>query len=177
MYQACEDELSPFFEREYSEFMYEKTIYNYYIHPQWDDFGSHTLYIKILFVDYEDGFAIIEMIGEWNDALYNDIMLFKRDIIEFMMDEGINKFILIGENILNFHASDDSYYEEWFQDVEDGWIVLMNFREHVLEEFRKTGIDYFLNFGGQLDDIVWRKLSPLQLFEEISRLLAKRLSG
>jgi len=28
------------------------------------------------------------------------------------------QFILIGENVLNFHSSDDCYYEEWFQDVE-----------------------------------------------------------
>ena len=47
---------------------------------------------------------------------------------------GINKYILIGENILNFHYSDDSYYEEWFDDNGDnGWIVLLNFREHVLK--------------------------------------------
>ena len=47
---------------------------------QWDDFGSSTLYIKILFADYDGGFAIIELIGEWNDAINNDIMLLKRDM-------------------------------------------------------------------------------------------------
>ena len=68
-------------------------------------------------------------------------MLLKREIIELMVDEGINKFILIGENVLNFHASDDSYYEEWFQDVEDGWIAGINFNEHVIKEFRDHSID------------------------------------
>ena len=66
-YIAAEDERSPFFETEYSEFEFDKMIYNYYIHPQWDCFGSQTLYIKILFVDYDRQYAIIEFIGEWND--------------------------------------------------------------------------------------------------------------
>ena len=51
-YISSEDELSPFYAREHSEFEYSNTIYNYFIHPQWDDFGSSTLYLKMLFVDY-----------------------------------------------------------------------------------------------------------------------------
>ena len=116
-YSAAQDERSPFYGTEYSEFEYTNTVYNYYIHPQWDQFGSNTLYLKILFAEYERGFAIIELIGEWNDALYNDIMFLKRDVIESMLGEGINKFILIGENVLNFHGSDDCYYEEWFPSI------------------------------------------------------------
>ena len=174
-YSACEDPQSPFYRREYSEFYFEHTVYNYLIHPQWDHFGSHTLYIKVLFADYQDGFAILELLGEWNDALYNDIMQLKREVLEVLVDTGIQHFILIGENVMNFHASDDSYYEEWFQDVEDGWIALVNFREHVLQEFRQNGIDYYLNFGGDLDDFPWRKLGPRQLFQHISDVLAKRL--
>ena len=120
LFTAEEDRFSPFFGRTYSEFEYSQTLYNYYIHPQWDEFGSNTLYIKVIFAEYEQGYAVIELIGEWNDALYNDIMLLKREVIEDMINKGINKFILIGENILNFHTSDDCYYEEWFQEVEDG---------------------------------------------------------
>lgn len=74
------------------------------IHPQWDHFGSNTLYIKILFVDYAEGFCIIELIGEWNDALYNDIMQLKREVLEILMDCRINRFVIIGENVMNFHA-------------------------------------------------------------------------
>lgn len=177
IYRACDDERSPFFEREYNEFHFEHAVYNYLIHPQWDEFGSQTLYLKILFADYNEGFAVIEMIGEWNDALYNDIMILKRDLIESMMDEGIDKFILIGENVLNFHASDDSYYEEWFQEVENGWIAMVNFRDHVVEEFSSTGIDYYLNFGGNLNDLNWRKLSPRQLYDEIETIMSNRLSA
>ena len=98
LYIAEEDENSPFYGREHSELQYTNTIYNYYIHPQWDDIGSETLYIKVLFADYDEHFAIIELIGEWNDAINNDIMLLKRDVIDELIYMGINKFILIGEN-------------------------------------------------------------------------------
>ncbi len=46
IYVASEDPQSPFYGREYSEFEFENTIYNYMLHPQWDNIGSETLYIK-----------------------------------------------------------------------------------------------------------------------------------
>jgi hypothetical protein len=175
LYRSEDDDLSPFFEREYSEFEYTNQVYNYLLHPQWDEFGSPTLYIKILFADYNEGFAIIEMIGEWNDAVTNDIMFLKRDVVEVLLENGIQKFILIGENVLNFHASDDSYYEEWFQDVEDGWIAAVNFQKHVLQEFKDANIDYYLNFGGDLDNMDWRKISPMQMFNLVQHTMQRRL--
>jgi hypothetical protein len=175
LYIASEDERSPFFGREYSEFEYTHAIYNYVIHPQWDDIDSPTLFIKIIFADYEQGFAIIELIGEWNDAINNDIMILKRDIIDLMTQEGINKFILIGENVLNYHYSDDCYYEEWFEDVEDGWIAFLNFRKHVLAEFQQANIDYYIVSGGQLNDVGWRTSSPQQLFEKVEFFVQKRI--
>ncbi|MGV8879309.1 MAG: hypothetical protein ACOH2A_09785 [Sphingobacteriaceae bacterium] len=175
-YIASEDERSPFYETQYNELAYDKQIYNYFIHPQWDYFGSGTLYLKILYVDYEYNFAIIEFIGEWNDAISNDIMLLKREILDLMVDDGINKFILIGENVLNFHSSDDCYYEEWFQDVEEGWIAGINFREHVIDEFKQANIDYYINFGGQLDQLSWRSLKPSQFYKKVEEQLVKRLN-
>lgn len=175
LYIASEDERSPFYEREYSEFEYTNAIYNYLIHPQWDDIDSPTLYIKILFVDYDQKYAIIEMIGEWNDAINNDIMLLKRNVIEKIMEEGINKFILIGENVLNFHASDDCYYQEWFEEVEDGWIAFLNFRKHVLDEFQHANIDYYILSGGKLNDVAWRTSSPNELYEKIEHYVQKRI--
>ena len=62
-YIASEDRYSPFFRRQYDEFQYTLKVYNYFIHPQWDQFGSTTLYGKVLFVDYDEGFAILELIG------------------------------------------------------------------------------------------------------------------
>lgn len=177
LYAAEEDERSPFFGRHYSEFSYTDHIYDHYIHPQWDNIGSSTLFIKLLFTEYDEGFCIIEMIGEWNDCLHNDIMILKRDIIDQLQHEGISKFILIGENVLNFHASDDCYYEEWFDDIsdEDGWICLLNFRDFVLNEMSGAGLDQYIAMGGELNDLDWRTFRPLPLFQKIEQLFNRRL--
>ncbi len=175
LYIASEDAQSPFYERSYNEFEYDKQIYNFYIHPQWDDIGSETLFIKILFVNYDSGFAIIELLGEWNDCINNDIMLLKRDIVDLLIAEGINKYILIGENVLNFHASDDSYYEEWNEDIEDGWVAFLNFRKHVLTEFQRSNIDYYILLGGNINEVSWRTYEPNELFQKIDNLVMKRL--
>lgn len=177
LYAAEDDERSPFYGRQYSEFSYTDHIYDHYIHPQWDNIGSSTLFIKLLFTEYEEGFCIIEMIGEWNDCLHNDIMILKRDIIDQLQHEGINKFILIGENVLNFHASDDCYYEEWFDDIsdEDGWICMLNFRDFVLNEMSGAGLDQYIAMGGELNDMNWRTFRPLPLFQKIEQLFNRRL--
>lgn len=165
-YIADEDPKSPFYGRLYSEFEYSNKIYNHYIHPQWDEFGSLTLYTKILFVDYEEQFAIFEMIGEWNDAIYNDIMYFKRNLINELIDESIFKYIIICDNVLNFHASDDSYYEEWYEDIkeENGWICFINTFKHVEDEMKSAMLQYFINFGENYNDINWRIFTPNNLF-------------
>ena len=176
LYNSEEDKHSPFFEQEHSEFEFSQTVYNYLIHPQWDGFGSPTLYLKILFVDYEAGVGIIELIGEWNDVIQNDVMVLKRAIIESMIDQGIQRFIFLGDNLLNFHAADDAYYEEWYNELDEGWIAFINFRDHVLDEIKQYKIDYYLNFGGELDDLHWRKLSPQQLIDKVSLIINKRLN-
>ena len=176
-YIASEDGNSPFYEREYSEFEFDKRIYNYLIHPQWDHFGSTTLFLKVLYSDYDSGYSIIEFIGEWNDAIENDIMVLKRDVIELMMNNGIHKFILIGENVLNFHSSDDCYYEEWFEEVEDGWIATINFHEHVVKEFIAANIDQYFVFGGELEEIEWRTYLPTNLFAKVESLVNKRIGS
>ena len=175
LYISSEDPHSPLYGRIYSEFHFENTIYNFYIHPQWDQIGSETLFLKILFVDYDEQYMVIELIGEWNDAIENDIMTFKRDIIEPFLNHGINKFVLIGENVLNFHYSDDCYYEEWFDEVEDGWIALINFHEHVIKEFERINIDQYFVMGGELEDIEWRTYQPAHFFNKVNDLVAKRL--
>ncbi|MCI5057056.1 MAG: hypothetical protein MRY83_13155 [Flavobacteriales bacterium] len=175
LYVASEDPYSPFFGREYSEFEFSNKIYDHLIHPQWDEFGSPTLLLKVLYADYQEGYCILEFIGEWNDCIHNDIMTLKRDIIDHMMDNGITKFILLGENILNFHASDDCYYEEWFEDVEDGWMALLNFRPHVLEEFMRENIDQYFVMGGQLNELAWRALGPKNLYLKVESLVNRRL--
>ena len=172
-YIASEDERSPFYGRVYDEFRFTQKIYNYFIHPQWDAFGSATLYMKIIFVDYEDGFAIIELIGEWNDCLTNDVMFLKREIADQLMLHGINKFILIAENVLNFHGSDDCYYEEWYDDIKDegGWICFINILDHVEEEMRDTNLHFYVNFGEIFNDINWRPHKPKMVFKAIEAAL------
>ena len=93
-----------------------------------------------------------------------------------MIDYDINKFILIGENVLNFHYSDDCYYEEWFDNVEEGWIALVNFHEHVIHEFERINSDHYFVMGGELEEIEWRTFRPFQLFEKINKLVVKRLN-
>ena len=177
-YQSSEDPQSPFYGKQYNYDLYSEHIYNYYIAPGWDYFGSDTLYLKILYADYFEGVAILEFIGEWNDALYNDIMHLKRNIVEPLMAEGICKFILIGENVLNFHGSDDCYYEEWFEETEDrgGWIAAINFRDFVMEEWCRFNIDSFINFGGTLQLSKWRTLEPLALFKMVRQLIERRIA-
>ncbi|TNE77612.1 MAG: hypothetical protein EP333_00610 [Bacteroidetes bacterium] len=174
LYIADEDENSPFYGREYSEFEFQNRVYNYLIHPQWDHIGSNTLYIKILYVDYEDGYAIIEFIGEWNDAIENDIMTLKRDILDEMIPMGVSKFIFIGENVLNFHASDDCYYEECIDDLEDGWIALINFHEHVESEMISVGIDQYFIMQGELDELDWRTYLPHQFYKKVKKIVKDR---
>ena len=179
-YIASEDEQSPFFGRIYDEFRFTHQVYNYFIHPQWDEFGSHTLYTKLLYADYDEGFAILEMMGEWNDCLHNDIMYFKREVVDPLTEEGINKFILVCENVLNFHGSDDCYYEEWFQEVieEDGWICFINTLSHVNEEMAETQLQHFVNFGPEFNDLNWRPHKPkliLKMVEQMVRGRVKRI--
>ena len=176
LYSASEDPRSPLFETENDLTYFTHDIYGYYIHPQWDPIGSETLFIKILFADYEEGFAVLEFIGEWNDALHNDIMHLKRNIVDPLIQEGIKYFILIGENVFNFHGSDDSYYEEWFEDVEEGWIAAINFQEFVMREMQQYNLDSYINFGGSLEEMPWRTLDPPTLFRRIDSQIQKRLS-
>ncbi|RAW02990.1 hypothetical protein [Pseudochryseolinea flava] len=177
-YNPAEDDRSPFFGKQYNFDVYSETIYGYYIDPAWDNIGSETLFIKILYTDYQQGFTIIEFIGEWNDAINNDIMTLKRNIIEAMMAEGIFKFILIGENIMNFHGSDDSYYEEWFEEVEDegGWIAAISFPDFVFAEMSRFRLDHYILSGGTLSIDNWRTFQPTILFDKVDGLVQRRLN-
>ena len=178
-YDSSFDQRSPFYGKEYNYDLFKDTIYGYYIHPAWDSFGSETLYLKVLYVNYNLGFVIIEFIGEWNDTLNNDIMLLKRNFLEVLMKEGIFKFVLIGENLLNFHGSDDSYYEEWFDDVEDenGWIAAINLPDFIMSEQTKFHLDHYVNMGGTPQIDHWRTLHPQKLFELVSGLIQRRLGA
>ncbi len=174
IYTSEEDRLSPFYGRQYSEFEFSQTVYNYYIHPQWDDFGSRTLYLKVLMADYEEKYAIIELIGEWNDAVENDIMELKREVLEKFMYEGITKFILVAENVLNFHSGDRDYYEELYEELSDenGWVVILNMPEQTQYDFKKAHLNRYLELM-EIDN--WRTYKPFHLFRKIDTELSTRL--
>lgn len=174
IYVSEEDVRSPFYGRAYSEFEFSQTVYNYYIHPQWDEFGSRTLYLKVLMADYEEKYAVIELIGEWNDAIENDMMALKRDVLEKFMYEGIYKFILIAENVLNFHSSDPEYYEELYEEVtdENGWVVCLNMPEQTQYDFRKAKLNRYIELQ-ELDN--WRVYKPFHLFKKIDAEQLSRL--
>jgi hypothetical protein len=175
LYRSESDMRSPFFGRQYSEFEYTHTVYNYFIHPQWDDFGSNTLYLKILFADYSQQYAIMELIGEWNDAIENDIMMLRREVTDQMLRQGITKFIIIGENVLNFHSSDDSYYEDWYQCVseEGGWISLVELPEQSQYDFKKARLT---NYVELMNLPQWRTLQPQHLFQLVDNYFLRRLT-
>ncbi|MCS6916890.1 MAG: hypothetical protein RMK52_04565 [Chitinophagales bacterium] len=168
-YTSEDDERSPFYQRTYDEFTFTHAIYNYLIHPQWDYFGSPTLYLKILFTDYVHRICVMELLGEWNDAIHNDIMFLKREVLDVLIRNGICKFVLIGENVLNFHESDDCYYEEWYEDIKEdgGWIALINFREHVLTEMRQAGIHHFVLCGQAFNEVNWRSMRPYHILRMV----------
>lgn len=174
IYTSEEDEHSPFHGVVHSEFAYEKTIYNFYIHPQWDDFGSKTLYCKILYTDYDLQVAIIELIGEWNDAIENDIMTLKYELTDELLSKGIIYFVLIGENVLNFHSGEKDYYEAIFEELneEGGWMVILNLSKVAQYDFVKEKLNRYIELIEVPD---WRVFKPHHLFRKVKDLLEKRI--
>jgi hypothetical protein len=79
--------------------------------------------------------------------------------------------------VLNFHFSDDSYYDEWFDEVtdSDGWIALLNFRDHVLNDMSRVQLDRYFVAGGQLNSLKWRTMNPDQLCEQVEAQVIKRI--
>ncbi len=173
LYQSERDQDSPFYSRVYSEFTFTNMVYNYYIHPQWDDFGSQTLYAKQIWGDYDNGAAVIELIGEWNDTLYNDVKFLKENVIDPLLQAGVSKFVILCENVLNFHGDDNCYYEEWVEEVRenDGWVAFVNTLPHVVDELNQAMVDHYVFYGDRLNDIAWRPRKPKGLIQYVSQML------
>lgn len=173
-YTAEKDRRTPFYGREYSEFEFSQKIYNYYIHPQWDFYGSPTMCMKILFIDYDKSVALIELLGEWNDCITNDVMILKRDVIDQLMANGVSKFVLFCDNVLNFHSGEDDYYAEWYEDVndEEGWICFINVNEHVMEEMNDVRLQNYVSLGEDYNDVNWRGLHPKSVIGEVERRMS-----
>jgi hypothetical protein len=125
--------------------------------------------------DYEEHYVVIELIGEWNDAIENDIMNLKRDVVDVFRLQGITKYILIAENVLNFHSGDKDYYQEWFDEVtdDDGWIVCLNMPDQTQYDFKKKKLNYYVEL---MEIENWRVYRPFHLFKKIDEMISKRLA-
>jgi MFS superfamily sulfate permease-like transporter len=101
-------------------------------------------------------------------------MELKREIIDQLSKLKITKFILITENVLNFHSSDKEYYQEWFEEVteENGWIVALNMPEATQQDFRKKKLNYYIELMEIAD---WRIYKPYHLFRKIDDQISKRI--
>ena len=91
------------------------------------------------------------------------------------MYEGITKFILIAENVLNFHNSDSDYYEELFEELSDvnGWIVCLNMPPQTQYDFKRAHLNRYVELM-ELDN--WRTYKPFHLFKKIDAELTARLT-
>lgn len=168
LYDPEADEKSPFYGVEHSQFHFDRGVYEYLAHPLWEDFGSDGLLTKILYADYDEGFAILEMFGVWNDLLQNDYKLLAENCLTVLVDQGIQRFILIMENVLNIYLDADDYYDAMQDELEDGWICTLRTRPHVQTELNQFGIAQYFYYSPALDALHWRKLKPWQLYAEVS---------
>ncbi len=124
-------------------------------------------------MDYDLQFAIIELFGEWTDVVQNDIMFLKREVVDILAEKGICKWVLIGENVLNFHAGDDDYYAEWQEEAaaEGGWICGFNFLQHVREEMQDFHLYNFISFDEPFSDVNWRRHKPQHIIDLTEKML------
>ncbi|MGB0839623.1 MAG: hypothetical protein ACPGXL_05760, partial [Chitinophagales bacterium] len=53
----------------------------------------------------------------------------------------------------------------------NGWVAILNLRQHIEEEMLAGSLQYYISFGEQLNDINWRKLRPQQLFDLIQKIV------
>jgi hypothetical protein len=75
---------------------------------------------------------------------------------------------------LNFHSSDDSYYEEWKEQLEDehGWVTVLNMPDQSKYDFKKARLTNYI----ELNELPqWRTIKPEVVFQLIDHEMLKRL--
>ncbi len=175
-YTNEDDPNSPFQDVVHNELFYDRQVYQYLAHPLWDSIGSEGLLVKILAADYEKSYAIIELFGVWNDLLENDFRLLLENCLEPLLAAGIQRFVLVLENVLNIYLDSDDYYEALQEALEDGWVCLLRAREHVRREITEHQLDAYFFWSDDIDALPWRKTTPVKLYQAVqSRML--RLPG
>jgi len=101
-------------------------------------------------------------------------MELKREVIDIFEREGIYKFVLIADNVLNFHSGIKEYYQEWYEEVtdENRWIVMIDMPEATQHDFRNAKLNQYV----ELYDLPnWRTYKPFHLFKKIDNELMARL--
>ena len=53
---------------------------------------------------------------------------------------------------------------------------MLNFREHVLDDFAEENLDQYFVSGVKLNDMAWRTAQPYNLFSKVESQVFKRLS-
>ena len=88
--------------------------------------------------------------------------------------EGIIKFILIAENVFNFHSGDKDYYEELYEELseEEGWAVLINFHPAAQHDFLLRKLNRYVEL---MDISAWSTYKPEHFFQFIDQKLSQRL--
>ena len=86
------------------------------------------------------------------------------------------------DNVLNYHGSDDDYYAEWAEEVQEdgGWIALLNVRLHVEQEMHDSRLHHYLKFGEDYNDLLWRSQKPQVVFSLVEVMVSgkvRRLAG
>ena len=101
-------------------------------------------------------------------------MELKREVMDLLYNSGIYKYILITENVLNFHSSDKEYYQEWYEELseQDGWVIALNMPEATQQDFKKKKLNYYIEL---MEITEWRAYKPYHLFKKIDDELRKRL--
>ena len=164
-YSHEHDERSPFHDVEHNLFEFDRSINRIPAHPLWDDFGSESLLVKILYADYQRGYAILELFGEWNDLYDNDFKLLAENCLTYLMDHGSSQFVLICENVFHAYFESDDYYQAVQEELEDGWICAIRLRDDVKEEMEHYGLNHYIFWSPVLDEVSWRKLKPPQVYQ------------
>lgn len=175
LYSHENDPKSPFYEVAHNLFEFDRSINHIPAHPLWDDIGSESLLVKILFANYQQGFAIIELFGEWNDLFDNDFRLLSENCLSYLVDHGINKFILICENVFHIYLEEDDYYRAMEEELGEGWIFALRLRKELKDEMRNYGIAPYFYWSEKIDSVNWRGLKPPQLYKVIDSRLHKLL--
>lgn len=175
LYSHDRDEHSPFHAVEHNLFEYDRHVYNFPAHPTWDHIDSESLLVKILYADYTRGFAVLEFLGEWNDLHENDFKLLRANCLDLLAAAGIVRYVFVLENVFHIYLDQPDYYEEFMDQLDGGWLVLLGARAEVQQDVVEYGLSDYFFWSAALDALNWRKMNPWHLLERIELVMSRLL--